>query len=117
MSISEIILVITITIGICLHVINIVPVWLAGRRLERLTHRNSNNSITNKRGWQFLMFKDIDLIFSDLDTPEERLLKQEYVGRWKYSLTLHKRTIWIFIIGFVLSFIANWASYFVKGQP
>lgn len=110
----EIVLIVTFAVGLFLHIRNILPTWLLGRRLVQAVRKRGVDERLGYWGWQFQMFQNPEGILSESDSPDIRALKIQFIAKWKSSIRLHRSVIQVFIVGFVLSILVQWLSYFNK---
>jgi hypothetical protein len=110
----EIVLLSTVVVVFALHIKNIIPSWRASRRLEKAIGSNSLDPIVGKKGWQFLIAINPDLILNASDPPEIRALKQEFVDKVKNSRRSHRLVILVALLGLVLGGIVQFLSSLLK---
>jgi len=63
------------------------------------------------------MGKGIEGIFSESDQPSVRELKQKYINELEIAKALHWKIVKVFIIGFVITFIAGIFEAIMSGKP
>jgi hypothetical protein len=114
MQIHEVILVVTVLVGLVLHLRRVIPTHAACRRLEAAVRQRGFDPFVGGIGWQFRMFGNSKAIFCDSDTPEIRALKQDYYDQCHYSLKKHSLTIWVILSGFALSILVCWIELLFK---
>jgi hypothetical protein len=113
MELSQIIFFLTVAISAFLVIRNGTPSWRAGRELERYCRENHIESIVNQPGWQLLMIKNPNLIFSEADSFDLRALKQDWFDKWNKSRRGHTKVVWFAFAGLAASILVHVLSYLI----